>query len=87
MRPKQLIQELIALMITLKYVMNWLLFIMIISHWENILLAGASNTCNQGFNEQETSRLCGLQFGAVGTIDMQMFAISNICSEYIILLF
>jgi len=43
-------------------------------------IPGASNTCNQGFNEQETSRLCGLQFGAVGTIDMQKFAISNICS-------
>ena len=67
--------------------MNWQLFIMIISHWENIVLAGATNMCEQGFNGQETSRLCGLQFGAVGTIDMQMFAISNICSEYIVLLF
>ena len=58
--------------------MNWQLFIMIISHWENIVLAGATNMCEQGFNGQETSRLCGLQFGAVGTIDMQMFAISII---------
>jgi len=43
-------------------------------------IAGATNQCEQGFTGHETSRLCGLQFGAVGSINMQMFAISNICS-------
>lgn len=55
-------------------------WIKIIFHLNIICLAGATNQCEQGFTGHETSRLCGLQFGAVGSINMQMFAISNICS-------
>ena len=55
-------------------------WIKIIFQLNIICLAGATNQCEQGFTGHETSRLCGLQFGAVGSINMQMFAISNICS-------
>ena len=29
----------------------------------------------------QTSRICGVQFGAAGSVDMQKFAISNVCGK------
>jgi len=42
-------------------------------------IPGVANQCIQDQHNYQTSRLCGVQFGAAGSVNMQKFAISNVC--------